>query len=163
EVYHLPLQPVSHFRRRQLEQLNEWLPREKLYSMPRSLKTQGSRALGRLAFVDNYLRFLARCRRELHQISHPDALYQSVSETGLALRDNVPRIYVIANASGGGSGFLTDLAYAVRRLLQQFRHPDAPMTAFLFCGAPDDPATPKVEQANVYATLTELNHYADVA
>ena len=23
EVYHLPLQPVSHFRRRQLDQLNE--------------------------------------------------------------------------------------------------------------------------------------------
>src|SRR5262249_26813914 len=29
------------------------------------------------------------------------------------------------------------------------------------CGAPQDPATPKAEQANVYATLTELNHYAD--
>ncbi len=44
EVYHLPLQPISHYRRRQLDQLNEWLPREKLFAMPRSLKTQGSRA-----------------------------------------------------------------------------------------------------------------------
>ena len=33
----------------------------------------------------------------------------------------------------------------------------------LFCGAPDDPATPPTEQANVYATLTELNHFADPA
>ena len=40
-------------------------------------------------------------------------------------------------------------------------HPDAPVTALVFCGAPDDPATPADEQANVYATLTELNHFAD--
>src|SRR5262249_42629169 len=31
----------------------------------------------------------------------------------------------------------------------------------IFCGAPDDPATPKQEQANIYATLTELNHFND--
>ncbi len=41
EVYHLPLQAVSHYRRRQLDFLTDWLPREKLYTMPRSLKTAG--------------------------------------------------------------------------------------------------------------------------
>jgi hypothetical protein len=35
------------------------------------------------------------------------------------------------------------------------------VTALLVCGAPDDPATPRPEQANLYATLTELNHFAD--
>src|SRR5262249_34932472 len=92
EAYHLPLQPAGPYRRRQLEQLNEWLPREKLYGLPRSLKTQGSRALGRLAFCDNYLRLLTRLRREVQQSVNPDAIYQSVSQTGLALRDNVPRV-----------------------------------------------------------------------
>src|SRR5262245_50069703 len=58
EVYHLPLQPVSHYRRRQIDQLADWLPREKLYAVPRSLKTQGARALGRLALADNYLRLM---------------------------------------------------------------------------------------------------------
>ena len=43
---------MGSYRRRNLEHLNEWLPREKLYSLPRSLQTQGSRALGRLAFAD---------------------------------------------------------------------------------------------------------------
>src|SRR5262249_7349140 len=33
----------------------------------------------------------------------------------------------------------------------------------LFCGAPDDPATPRSEQANLYATLTEINHFSDPA
>lgn len=161
EVYHLPLQHVSHYRRRQLDQLNDWLPREKLYTMPRALKTQGSRALGRLAFTDNYLRLMARLRREVQQAIHPDALYQTVSQTGLALRDNVPRVYVIACASGGASGYLADLGYSLRRLMQTLRQDEAALTSLLFCGAPDDPATPRTEQANIYATLTELNHFAD--
>jgi len=161
EVYHLPLQPVSHYRRRQLDHLNDWLPREKLYTMPRSLKPQGSRALGRLAFADNYLRLVGRFRREVQQATHPDALYQSVSNTGLALRDATPRVYVVAAAGGGVSGLLTDLGFALRRLLKQMHHPEAPVTALVFCGAPDDPATPPGEQANIYATLTELNHFAD--
>jgi serine/threonine protein kinase len=163
DIHHLPLQPISHYRRRQLDQLSEWLPREKLFSMPRSLKTQGSRALGRLAFCDNYLRLIARLRREIQTVCHPDSIYQTVSQTGLALRDNVPRIYVIACASGGGSGFLTDLGYSLRRLLNQLHQPEAQVTSFLFCGAPDDPATPATELANLYATLTELNHFSDPA
>jgi serine/threonine protein kinase len=161
EVYHLPLQPVGHYRRRQLDALNEWLPREKLYSMPRSLKTQGARALGRLAFTDNYQRAMARLKRELQQATHPDAIYRSVSETGLALRDNVPRVYVLASAGGGSSGCLLDLGYALRRLLRQMRHVEAPVVSLLICGAPDDPTTPAAEQANVYATLTEINHFSD--
>jgi hypothetical protein len=161
EVHHLPLQPVSHYRKRQLEQLNEWLPREKLYTMPRSLKPQGSRALARLAFTDNYLRLIGRIKREIQNITHPDAIYQAVSTTGLALRDNVPRVYVIGSANGSSSGFMPDLGYAVRRLLHQMRHVEAPVTSMLFCGAPDDPATPRQELANLFAALTELNHFAD--
>jgi eukaryotic-like serine/threonine-protein kinase len=163
EVQHLPLQPIAHYRRRQLDQLSEWLPREKLFAMPRALKTQGSRALGRLAFTDNYLRLLARLRREIQTACHPDSIYQTVSQTGLALRDNVPRIYVIACASGGGSGFVVDLGYALRRLLNQLHQPEARLTSLLFCGAPDDPATPSAELANLYATLTEVNHFSDPA
>jgi hypothetical protein len=163
EVYHLPLQTVSSYRRRMLDQITEWLPREKLYGIPRSLQTQGCRALGRLAFADNHQRLLARLRKEIQQITHPDSLYQAVSQTGLALRDNTPRIYVIAAAGGGGSGLLVDLGYGLRRLLQQLRYGDAEVTTHLLCGAPDDPATPRLEQANVYATLTELNHFSDPA
>ncbi|MBY0525429.1 MAG: protein kinase [Gemmataceae bacterium] len=160
-VYHLGLQPVGNYRRRMIDHLNEWLPREKLYGIPRSLQTQGSRALGRLAFADNHLRFMTRLKRDLQQATHPDTLYQSVSQTGLALRENVPRVYVIAAAGGGGSGILVDLGFELRRMLKQLKFQDADVIAFLLCGAPSDPATPKAEQANVYATLTELNHFYD--
>jgi hypothetical protein len=104
---------------------------------------------------------MARLKREIQQATHPDAIYRSVSETGLALRDNVPRVYVVAGAAGGSSGCLPDLGYALRRLLRQMRHPEAPVVSLLLCGAPDDPATPPAEQANVYATLTEINHFSD--
>src|SRR5262249_5792109 len=161
EVCQLPLQPVGNYRRRMLEQISEWLPRETLYALPRSLQTQGSRALRRLAFRGNQPRFMARLRRDVQQITHPDTLFQAVRDSELALRDNRPRVYAIAAAGGGTSGMLVDLAYNLRRLLQQLRHPEAELVAMLFCGAPQDPATPKAEQANVYATLTELNHYAD--
>ncbi|MCC6417180.1 MAG: protein kinase [Gemmataceae bacterium] len=161
EVHHLPLQPVGNYRRRMIEQLGEWLPREKLYALPRSLQTQGMRGLGRLAFVDNQQRLLARLKREIQEATNPDVIYQSVTQTGLALRDNTPRVYVIGAAGGGNSGLLPDLGYALRRLLQQMRHPEAEVTALLLGGAPNDPATPRTEQANVYATFTELNHFAD--
>jgi hypothetical protein len=163
EVQHLPLQPISHYRRRQLDHLSEWLPREKLFALPRSLKTQGSRCLGRLAFADNYLRLIARLRREIQSACHPDSIYHTVSQTGLALRDNVPRIYVVGCASGGGSGFFVDLGYSLRRLLQQLHQPEGVVSSFLFCGAPDDPATPPDELANLYATLTEVYHFSDPA
>jgi hypothetical protein len=161
EVYQLPLQPVGNYRRRAMESLNEWLPREKLYAMPRSLQTQGSRALGRLAYVDNQQRILARLKREIAHVTDSKAVYESVSQTGLALRDNTPRVYVIASAGGGSSGMLTDLGYGLRRLLTQMRHRDGEVHVLLQASAPSDPATPRPEQANVYATLTELNHFSD--
>jgi len=48
-------------------------------------------------------------------------------------------------------------------VLHRLNLTDGEITALLFCGAPDDPATPRPEQANVYATLTELNHFTDPA
>src|SRR5262249_16819607 len=62
---------------------------------------------------------------------------------------------------GGSSGMVLDLSYGVRRLLNQMRHPDAELSLFLLCSAPTDPASPKAELANVFATLTQINHYSD--
>jgi hypothetical protein len=38
---------------------------------------------------------------------------------------------------------------------------DAPVTAFVYAAAPGDPNATDAELANVYATVTELNHFAD--
>ena len=161
EVFPVPLQPVNGYRRRQLEQILDWLPREKLYSIPRNLQAGGSRALGRLAFCDNYLRFVTRLRRELQIATHPESVTQSADQTGLTPRDNVPQVFVFASGTGGAGGMLIDLGYAVRRVLSRMNAPDAPAAAFVYAAAPTDPAATDQELANLYATLTELNHYAD--
>lgn len=160
-TFHAPLQPVTAYRRRQLDHLLEWLPREKLYSIPRSLRVDGSRALGRLAFWDHYLRFMTRLKHEIQVATHPEALSQSTDQTGLQVKTKVPSVYVFASASGGTSGMLLDVGHAARRVLERFNIPEAPMTAFVFAGAPEDTASPPAELANIFATLTELNHYAD--
>jgi hypothetical protein len=161
DVFPIPLQPVTSYRRRQLEQILDWLPREKLYSIPRNLQAGGSRALGRLAFCDNYLRFVTRLRRELQIAVHPESLAQSSDQTGLMPRDNVPQVYVFSGATGGAGGMLVDLGFAIRRVLGKLNAADAPVTAFVYTAAPGDPASPDHELANLYATLTELNHYAE--
>jgi hypothetical protein len=161
EVFPVPLQPVNGYRRRQLEQILDWLPREKLYSIPRNLRAGGSRALGRLAFCDNYLRFVTRLRREIQVATHPESVTQSADQTGLAPRDSIPQVFVFASGTGGSGGMLIDLGYAVRRVLTRMNTPNAPITAFVYAAAPEDPGTADPELANLYASLTELNHYAD--
>jgi serine/threonine protein kinase len=159
-VFPTPLQPVTRYRRAALDLLNEWLPREKLHAIPRNMNPQGSRALGRLAFTENFLRFSTRLRRELEIGGHPESLSRSVDHSGLTLRDTRPRVFVVAAAGGASSGALPDIGYAITKLLGQLKLPTE-ATAFLFLGAPADPTTPPEEGANVYATLTELNHYSD--
>jgi eukaryotic-like serine/threonine-protein kinase len=161
EVFPLPLQPVAKYRQRILEHLTEWLPREKLYKIPRSLHAEDFRALGRLAFCDNFLRLQARLRRELSAATQTEALLATAENSGLPASDNCPRVYVLAAGTDGVSGLLTDLGFAIRRQLDLLDFPQAPTAAVIYCGSPYDPATPAGEQANLYATLTELNHYQD--
>jgi hypothetical protein len=161
EVFPVPLQPVTNYRRKQLDQILDWLPREKLYTIPRSLHAGGSRALGRLAFCDNYLRFVTRLRRELQIAVHPESMAQSSDQTGMTPRDHVPQVYVFASAAGGSGGMLIDLGHAVRRVLSRMTNAEAQVTAFVYAAAPTDPNTTDRELANLYAGITELNHYAD--
>jgi len=162
EVFLVPLQAVTQYRRRQLDQILDWLPREKLYSIPRSLHAGGSRALGRLAFCDNYLRFVTRLRRDFQVATHPESMIASCDQSGLMPRDKIPQVCVFASAAGGSGGMLMDLGYAVRRVLARLTPSQkSPVTAFLFAGSPKDPNTTDQELANLYAGITELNHYAD--
>jgi hypothetical protein len=161
EVFALPLQPVANYRRRMLDHLTEWLPREKLYSIPRSLQPQGNRALGRLAYCDNFLRLQARLRREVTQATDASAIAKTTRATRLPPCDAVPRAIVLASGSDGLSGILPDLGFSLRRLFDQLRVSHAPSIAIVYGGSPLDPATPALEQANLYATLMELHHFDD--
>ena len=164
EVMHTPLHPVGQYRRNRIvfDQLMTWMPMEKFYDLPRSLEVAGTRAFGRLAFSDSYLRIIGRLKRELQTLTEPELHERAIEATGLPLRTDVPQIYVFSAAGGGtGSGMLTDLAFSLRRLLSEMGVPTKDITGFVYCGAPTDNSTPQGERANVYATLTELHHYSD--
>jgi hypothetical protein len=163
EVMHTPLHPVGHYRRRRIvfDQLMTWMPMEKFYDLPRSLEVAGTRAFGRLAFSESYLRIIGRIKRDLQSLIEPEVIEASVQATGLPLRSDIPQVYVFSAAGGGtGSGMMIDLAYSLRRLLSEMGMPTKDVCAYLFCGAPTDGATPPGERANVYAALTELNHFS---
>ena len=160
EFHQLPLQPVGNYRRRKLEQLSEWLPREKLYAMPRSLQTQGAGPWAGWRSPTTSSACWPGCDARSRRPPIPTTLYQSVTQTGLALRDNTPRVYVLAAAGGGSSGMLADLGYAVRRCSTSCAIPTQGQ-CLADVRRPQDPATPKTELANIYATLTEMNHFSD--
>src|SRR5262249_53481293 len=61
EVLHCPLRLPEQYRE-QTRSLFRWLPRRWLYGIPRSLRTEGLRPLGRLAIVDHADAFRAALR-----------------------------------------------------------------------------------------------------
>lgn len=163
EVFLARLNRPSHYLKSQdsRARLDTWMDTQLLYRMPRTPATTGIRALGRLAFFDHYKGLLARLQDALQACRAPDVLKAASKQTGLTLRSNRPRVYLLANLGGGtGSGMFLDLAYLLRgRLLKMgYLAPDVVGTLFL------PPASRQhrggLALANTYAALTELNHFS---
>lgn len=94
-------------------QLFRSISRRWLYNIPRSLKTEGVRPLGMLAFLDHY-----------EQLSR--TLYAKLAEivkrsTEDQYRSTEPiRIYVISSAHGGtGGAIFIEIGYLIRDILRQ--------------------------------------------
>jgi serine/threonine protein kinase len=138
-----------------------WLHPKVLYRMPRQQTPSGIRALGRLAFVDNYRAISRRLEGELKACCQTEALAQAGRHTRLPVRSGVPRVYVIAGLAGGtGGGMFLDVAYTLRRLLRGLGHTDSEVHGlFLLPKAETGPGRP-AELANTFAALTELNHFS---
>ena len=95
--------------------IDGWFNPKMLYRIPRTQVTTGMRALGRLAFCDNYRAIARRLRMELEACTDPDSLTTATRATGLRLHSNQPRVYVVTGLGGGtGSGMFLDLAYVLR-------------------------------------------------
>jgi hypothetical protein len=144
------------------QRLASWLNPKLLYRMPRQQTSAGLRALGRLAFVDNYPTISRRLQIELEACANEDALALASKRTGLSIRGRTPRVYVVAGLAGGtGGGMFIDLAYTARRLLRrQGFHRAEIVGLFLLPDAERGNKSPAIGLANSFAALTELNHFA---
>ena len=164
DVFPAKLNRAAHYLKPRLSGrtiLDGWFDPQMLYKMPRNPVTLGYRALGRLAFCDHYRVLLPKLQAELEACLAPDALAATEAATGLTLRTNRPRVYVVAGLGGGtGGGMFLDLAYAVRGRLRRLGYLDPDVVGVLLppAGAAGDVSAQA--QANTYAALTELHHYA---
>ncbi|MCS6852650.1 MAG: protein kinase, partial [Gemmataceae bacterium] len=142
--------------------LDAWIDNQMIYRIPRNHQsTEGLRALGRLALIDNYPALVRRMQTELDFITNPSALTTADKKTQLGLRTNRPRIYIVTSLGGGtGSGMFLDLAYLFRHLLKQMGYVSPDVVALLL--APTNDSTPhgSLVLTNTYAALMELNHFS---
>ncbi len=158
-----PLNRPSHYLKPRdgRPEIESWLPKRMLYRIPRSLVTTGVRALGRLAFCDNYQGIRQRLQAELNACMDPEALNSAVHQSGLGLRSHRIRVYIVASLAGGtGSGMLLDLAYNVRAMLKRAGYSQPDVVGLLLLPNVDSNRTRTLPLGNACAALRELSYFA---
>jgi hypothetical protein len=153
--------PAHYLQRDGLPPVEGWLPPGALYKLPRNLGPAGGvRAYGRLALIDNHKAVAARVRQEVEALTADDALDRADAGTGLGVRTNRPRVYLVAGLGGGtGGGMAVDLAYLIRQELRAagYRQPEV---HGLFLVPPADRTAPRGPAlGNAHAALAELFHF----
>jgi hypothetical protein len=155
-----PSQYLKHGLQRQT--LARWLDPDLLSLLPRDQTTpNGWRPLGRLAFANHAGAIASRLAAELEASTDERTLAAAAEQTGLGLRTNRPRVYIVTSLGGGsGGGMLLDVAYAARQRLQRmgYRQPD--VVGLFLLPAVHRAGTKARGTANAFAALTELRYFS---
>jgi len=160
EVFHAALNRPSYYLRGEGPAgVDTWLGAGTLYRLPRNPGPAGHRAFGRLAFCDHAARLARQLRVELDSCATPAALAAAAEQTGLEIRSQQPRVYVVASLAGGsGSGMALDAAYLARSVLRDVGELSPRVNAVFL--VPDDADAPAPALANTYAALSELQYFS---
>ena len=156
------LQRPSHYLKSRDGKLttDSWLSSRLLHRIPREQMNAGLRPLGRLAFVDNYRMIAKRMEAEIVALCAQDTPHNSDSVYDLGLRSTRPRIYIVSSLTGNtGSGMFVDVAYLLRKLLNEQGHQDAEIVGLFFLPRARRDAVSAGPLAHSYAALAELQHY----
>jgi serine/threonine protein kinase len=160
ELLAMPLRHPQDYRN-DSGSLLRWISRRWLYNIPKSLKTEGLRPLGRLAFIDHAEDISQRLRQALVAATEPSALTLSRETTELPFQEHDVRVVLIASVSGGtGSGVVADLAFLIRHQLEQLGFAGDNLYAVLTHSVGRNPRDKELSAINAYAALSELNHFA---
>ncbi|HUR52624.1 MAG TPA: tubulin-like doman-containing protein, partial [Gemmataceae bacterium] len=162
EVVYAKLHRPAHYMTRDaLPPPDGWMPSGSLYKLARGGGSAGGvRAFGRLALLDNYRLVAQRLRQEIETFLTDDTIMQADKATGLGMRTNRPRAYVVAGLAGGtGGGMFLDLAYLIRHELRQVGYM-RPEVVGMFFVPPAEPNSPRnAALGNAFASLAELHHF----
>ena len=162
ETLHARLQRPSHYLKTRDGKLatDGWLSSRLLHRIPRDQTNSGLRALGRLAFVDNYRAIAKRLEAEMQAVCSQDTPHNSDSAHDLGLRSNRPRVYILTSLTGNtGGGMFLDVAYLLRKLLNDQRHEQAEIVGLFFLPEVRRDGLSPLPLANTYAALIELQYY----
>ncbi|MEN0110292.1 MAG: tubulin-like doman-containing protein, partial [Planctomycetota bacterium] len=159
ETVSLPLRRPQAYRSKS-DHLLRWLGRRWLYNVPRSLRTEGIRPLGRLALIDHARQAVQRLRGAIGDAASADARAASEQATGVPFRADAVRVYVVASSSGGaGSGMSIDVAYAVRSILAREGIADARLIGVTTHSSFRDATRAELARVNSYAWLSEFEQF----
>lgn len=159
EVLNLPLRRPQHYRDNS-QQLLHWLSRRWLYNIPRSLRTEGLRPLGRLALADHIRQVGQRIRRAMSQAIDPASIAASSATTGQEFREGLLRVMVVASISGGtGGGMSLDIGYAIRTILQKLGVRESRIVGIMMHSTERDARHSELARVNAYSWLSEFNHF----
>jgi hypothetical protein len=137
-----------------------WLSRRWLYNIPRSLRTEGLRPLGRLALADHARPAGQRLRRAMVQSLDATAIAKSNAAIGQQFRTDALRVIVVASISGGtGSGMSLDIGYAVRAILQKLGLTHGQVIGLMMHSTGRDARHSELARVNAFSWLTEYHHF----
>ncbi|HEY6563853.1 MAG TPA: tubulin-like doman-containing protein, partial [Pirellulaceae bacterium] len=146
--------------REQRDSILEWLSRRWLFNIPRSLRTEGMRPLGRLAVVGQFQDIRRAVAEALVAMRDAEAMQVTQSTTGIEVRGDSPSVMVIGNLSGGtAGGGLLDLAYAVRHELSKQELPDHDVRLLMLHSTSRRSSARDLGIANSITALRELSDY----
>lgn len=145
----IPLKTPQYYRQSDSQYLSQ-LSRRWVYNIPRSLKTEGVRPLGMLAFLDNVPALF-------------DALQETISEVGLShSKEHIHEpidFRIVSSAHGGtGSAIVSEVGFLIRQIAAEFGIP-VEIELILTCATPNGNTASDLTTASALACLTEINHY----
>lgn len=159
ETLLLPLRKPEDYRSRQKAILS-WLSRRWIYNVPRTLKTEGIRPLGRLALIDNFESVYEALQSNIEELSKPELLAASAETIGLAPGNVEPDVFIVSSISGGtGSGMTNDMAYIIKLVLSEHGLPMNRINGLMMHSTCMNVSDPGLAATNSFAFLTELRHF----
>ncbi len=139
-----------------------WLNRRWIYNVPKSLRTEGIRPLGRLAMATHIDDLSIRIRQVMSELHEAENL-ATTAETLELDPDTTPRVVIVGAISGGTcSGSAIDFAYLVRDILGQLGAPTEDVLGVFTHSTSSGESGKELAIANTLAFLSELYHFSCV-
>ena len=145
----IPLKSPQYYR--QNVNLNfPQLSRRWVYNIPRSLKTEGVRPLGMLAFLDNVTLVFEAIQ---------DAIVDISKSNGDDLIHDPIRVQIVSSAHGGtGSAIATEIGFLIRQFAAELEI-QIDVELILTCATPNAISSTDLTTASALSCLMEINHY----